>query len=195
MKKPGINSRRKILLGLSGMIGATQLSQWSKPVIKSVVLPAHAETTVPVNTASQSAALPSHFRNDIQLIPAEQDIAILGTNDLLSLFVPEAHAGRAPRIIADLSINSPVGTAFTAKMLVQVGDGTSVFRTASGTVNGGPTPLVDSSCGFPDGSIEVTSISGAGAAYSLIVGGGNSAGTLPAGTGEPSGPVVCPPES
>ena len=41
------NSRRMVLLGLGGgVVGATQLPKtWSKPVIDSIMLPAHAQTT------------------------------------------------------------------------------------------------------------------------------------------------------
>lgn len=42
-------TRRKLLLGLGGTaLGASQLPQtWSKPIIDSVILPVHAQTTSP----------------------------------------------------------------------------------------------------------------------------------------------------
>lgn len=47
MSENKLNSRRKVLLGLGGGVaGATQLPKtWSKPVIDTILLPAHAQTT------------------------------------------------------------------------------------------------------------------------------------------------------
>ena len=40
------NSRRKALKALTLGTGAVMASQWSKPVVESVILPAHAQTSL-----------------------------------------------------------------------------------------------------------------------------------------------------
>ncbi|MEM7193444.1 MAG: hypothetical protein AAF402_00750 [Pseudomonadota bacterium] len=45
-KEQNNKNRRKVLLGITGVAGASQVpGQWSKPAIESVMLPAHASTT------------------------------------------------------------------------------------------------------------------------------------------------------
>ena len=39
------NSRRDIVKGIALGVGGVSVSQWSKPVVETIVLPAHAQTT------------------------------------------------------------------------------------------------------------------------------------------------------
>ena len=64
MKKNASTDRRKLLVGLTGGVaGASQIpTQWTKPIIDSVLLPAHAQTsaTTPApTTAAPTTAAPT----------------------------------------------------------------------------------------------------------------------------------------
>ncbi len=43
--EPDGDKRRNVVKGLAVGVGGVSLSQWSKPVVETVVLPAHAQTT------------------------------------------------------------------------------------------------------------------------------------------------------
>ena len=55
MKEPAANTatsgngvRRDVVKGMALGLGGLTLTQWSRPVVESVILPAHAQTTGPV---------------------------------------------------------------------------------------------------------------------------------------------------
>ena len=45
MDKKLTNSRRKVILQLACVSGIGSIDRWTKPVVESVILPAHAQTT------------------------------------------------------------------------------------------------------------------------------------------------------
>lgn len=97
------NTKRKTLklIGIAGGIGASGLSsldKWAKPVIQSVVLPAHAETSLTMNNGSYSdtgvlltsGITPSIMDNLISSAHAwsysEVDVCIDVKNNIADLF-------------------------------------------------------------------------------------------------------------
>jgi len=206
------NARRKALTILGGgLIGATQLpAAWTRPVINSIVLPAHAQTTTPeiqsqpddTPAPAPEPQLPTHFRDIISFVEPirnGQGSSTPNASDLLSLLVSEAHAGYIGTDAGDLSIDSVDGINFTAKLnYTQPGPGTIYSFVASGQINGGPAPLrTTAACGSNDlgDTISVTAISDAGAAYSLDL---NSFfvisnGVLPVASGDPATSSECIP--
>jgi hypothetical protein len=46
--RTGSEARRGVVKGMALGLGGITLTQWSKPVVESVILPAHAQTTGPV---------------------------------------------------------------------------------------------------------------------------------------------------
>ena len=44
------NARRDVVKGIAVGVGGVSVSQWSKPIVETVVLPAHAQTTTPGET-------------------------------------------------------------------------------------------------------------------------------------------------
>lgn len=78
------NPRRRLLVALTvgGATGAALPASWSKPVVESILLPAHAEmTTVVVNGAGGG--------------PVETTSAPSGQSDMLDFFIDSAHAAGA----------------------------------------------------------------------------------------------------
>ena len=74
MSKKNSNTRRKLLIGLGSTIaGASQLPKsWSKPIVNSVILPAHAATSEdtdssPTPTPPPPPPLPTSFSGSITL--------------------------------------------------------------------------------------------------------------------------------
>lgn len=182
MSAPKTPERRKLLIGLaSGVIGTSQLpGSWSKPIVDAVVLPAHAETT------DDSGTLPPENTTTAEPVITEFSGAYASgdssakndmLDDALALMVPDAHAGFiAANGQICIKVSPPVGSgaSYTAIIQVNQGDSSAIF-TGTGTVNGGNASLaVDNSCGnqiLPPPSFEVTSVSNAGAAYSISVSG------------------------
>jgi len=194
-------SRRKALALLGGgLLGATQLPKaWTRPVVNSIVLPVHAQTTTPEiqsqpdDTPAPTPQLPTHFRDTISFVlpnikgvSTEQD-----SPGLLSLLINDAQAGFPGAGAGDLSIDSPDGINFTAKLNIT----TKVPGTllANGQINGAPANLVTTSdCdSIPIGTISVTTITASGAPYNIDSFFGKANGVLPVGLGEPATSAVC----
>ena len=209
MKAKRVNYRRKVLIGLTGGIaGASQLpSKWTKPVINSVILPAHAQTsattaapttaspttggpttgapTTAAPTTTTMAPLPTNFRGSVSLAI---NFASNERESIFSALIPKAYAGIS-NPTGDLCITSNDGTSFETKLLYDF-DGTH-FHDGSGSVGGGSTGFPQiagtAGCFILDANIAVSSISESGADFSI--GGEVSAmGTLPVGSGCPSNP-------
>lgn len=85
-------ARRKILLGLGGgVVGATQLPKtWSKPIINSVLLPAHAQTslcTIDINFVvnAPGGSLDGSYNYTLSIFPSNElveEISVPYTNSL-----------------------------------------------------------------------------------------------------------------
>jgi len=206
MKTKQPNTRRKALAILGGgLLGASQLPKaWTRPVVNAVILPAHAQTTSPENVSLPDDTppppppvdLPTHFRNDIPFSrPLSAGILSPGSNNILSLLISDAQAGFSVSS-GDMSIDSPDGINFTA--ICNINPGTTVTLTAAGQINAGPVDLISPACGGQvAGTITVSTITAAGAPYSIslssaLAGGEISAGTLPEGIGEPTFSESCP---
>ena len=188
MEDKRTNNRRKVLLGLTGGIaGASQLpSKWTKPVIDSVILPAHAQTSATTAAPTTTMApLPTNFRGNISLAVS---LTSNQRDSIFSALIPKAYAGTM-NPTGDLCITSNDGTSFEAKLLYDF-DGTH-FNEGSGSVGGGSTGFPQTGgtagCFIIDASIAVNSISQSGADFS-ISGEVNAMGTLPVGSGCPTNP-------
>ncbi len=178
-------ARRRALLGLAGgVVGATQLpATWTKPVVDSVLLPAHAQTTVVPTTTVFMQNFRGQFSVDINFGSIDQPQEGLYAT-ILDTVIPKAHAGfrMSP---ADMCIEVN-GTSFTATLLVN----NDILFTASGTVGGGPVTLTDvDGCTSVPTELTVNSASSAGADYTLS-GFYSTSGMLPAGSGCPTDPIV-----
>lgn len=191
-KKP--NNRRKALIGISGgLIGASQLpSTWTKPIVDSVILPVHAETTDDSDNLPPVEVLPTRFSGSFNLIPTTGDSTSI--ENALSLLVSDAFAGLIP-IDGQMCIDTSSSPAFSAK--VAMGDNTTtLYYEGNGTIGGGPALLTQSPCNMYQSvsiTIEVTTVSAAGAVYALMPSTGYVPiqGTLPEGTQCPAEPE-CP---
>lgn len=199
--------RRKILLGLAGAAGAGQLGQWSKPVIDTVILPAHATTTDTIASSSFNANLPRHFYDQIQMrreireidpnpnglgFPSAAQESLIERG--LSLFINEAHAGISENP-AEICIDTPNGQNFTAKLRWE--SPLPYFWEATGIVGGGPANLIlTGGCPAPNGTLEVTGISALGAQVDIFISGVSANGTIPENPGCPEKPsgLECPKE-
>ena len=178
-------------MGLTtGIAGASQLpNKWTRPVINAVFLPTHAQTTeTPPPPPPPPPPAPTDFRDNIILV--QQNVDNSAPTNVLSVFVPDAHAGQNPGSLAgDICISSPDGTSFTAKLLYDI-DG-SHYHEASGTVGGGPVSFPQAAgtagCFMIELEIEVISTSAGGAEY-LISNELTAAGLLGEGNGCPSNP-------
>jgi len=60
MKKPS-SGRRKVIQAALGMAGTTAVYKWKKPIVNTVFLPAHAQTSVCLFTATEVLDLPGAF--------------------------------------------------------------------------------------------------------------------------------------
>ena len=198
-------TRRKALTLMGGgLLGTTQLPKaWTRPVVNSIILPVHAQTTTPEiqsqpDETPVKPALPTHFR-DVISFPAiaSLDLPARNISDLLSLFVSDAQAGTGavPAISADFSIDSPDSINFTAKCNILVFQ-SILTLTANGQVNGSPATLIIPACSNkPIGTLAVTTITAGGAPYSITLDnsfrGTNTQGVLPIGVGEPDTSNAC----
>ncbi len=183
---------KKLLVGSGAAVAASQTlpAKWTKPVVDSVILPAHAQTTVVPTTPAPTTTLPIiNFRGQfsvtitpINSIDQPQEglyAAILNT------VIPNAHAGGLPQDSADMCIEVN-GTNFTATLAV-LNNGS--FLTASGVVGGGAVDMVDvNNCIIGMESIAVNSVSASSADFTLS-GTYASSGTLSVGSGCPSEPL------
>jgi len=61
MKVTDIPARRKLLIGTVAGSVPILLSKWSKPVIDTVVLPAHAQASIPTILTGSGTAVTSPF--------------------------------------------------------------------------------------------------------------------------------------
>ncbi len=195
MEDKKITNRRKVILGLTGGIaGVSQLpSRWTKPVVDSVILPAHAQTSVtttpaPTTTAAPGvttttttttmAPLPTNFRGNVGTGFSDN-----GFDKIISAFISDAHAGGFPGM-GDCCVNSPDGMGFDLKLLVG-NNGFFGFYETSGTVGGGAQMVTDSNGCFPTTlSIGVSGITAAGAAVEI----NGAMSNVPEGMGCPSNP-------
>ncbi|GMR05679.1 MAG: hypothetical protein BMS9Abin25_0254 [Gammaproteobacteria bacterium] len=75
------NSRRKALkaIGVGGVLAGTIPGSWTKPIVKSVVLPAHAQTSAPVACGSGSCTTPGMSVNILSaVVTGGGDLFVLG---------------------------------------------------------------------------------------------------------------------
>lgn len=185
MKNKPLNTRRKLLLGLTGGVVATsQLpSTWQKPIVNAVMLPVHAQTTLQEYSGDVST-----FQN-------------AGNFDLpspLSLLIPNAYAGEDVDT-AQLHINLTDATNFIATLLIKDDFGNQEIQVAewlysgSGTVGGSAIMmgLVNGCPAYFDVTIEVPS-AGETASYTITVGELSASGEIGAGGDIPGPAAECP---
>jgi hypothetical protein len=203
------DARRKILLGLSGgLVGATQLpARWVKPVVDSVLLPAHAAATVvppapgpdPV-PPPPPVAPPPHFRNNnIQLVRQQQNASQSSSSvirGILSTLVPNAHAGKSPNPSGDIGMGLLDNLlTYNIEFLVEL-FGYQFYFIANGMIDGGNASLFDQYCGAEPGYISITNLTDTQVSFELLIflpefGAYIASGTLPLGTGFPADPGTC----
>ncbi len=183
---------KKLLVGGGAAVAASQTlpTKWTKPVVDSVILPAHAQTTVvPTTPAPTTTVFMQNFRGPVSaaFTAIDPNQTQEGLFAVLDTIIPQAHAGTVTAT-GDMCIEVN-GTNFTASLLIE-----TVFYTGSGTVGGGAITLTDvNDCltSFSSVSIAVDSASASGADYTLS-GRFTSTGILPLGNGCPSDPGTCP---
>ncbi len=180
---------KKLLVGGGAAVAASHAlpTKWTKPVVDSVILPAHAQTTVVPTTT----VFMQNFRG--QFTAGQQNNPIINSIDqpqeglyatILDTVIPNAHAGGFTQRPADMCIEVN-GTSFTATLVVD----TDIF-TASGIVGGGSVTMTDvDGCRSTPTDLSVNSASTAGADYTLS-GLFNASGVLPVGSGCPTDPFV-----
>ncbi len=185
---------KKLLVGSGAAVAASQTlpTKWTKPVVDSVILPAHAQTTVVPTT---TAAPVINFRG-----PVSANAIVTINNEPESLFaildsiVPKAHAGTSTQS-GDMCI-AVDGTSFTAAVRFDFTRPTAtdpIFLTASGTVGGGPVIMDNpNACEVSDTFLSVNSVSPGGADFTMS-GFFTASGMLPTGNGCPSDPGNCIP--
>ena len=121
------SARRRVLLGSLG--GAAAVSVWHTPVIKSVMLPAHAQTslTLPKNFFRPGGGTPK-----LGFQPSKRS--------LLDVFIPAAHAGKGqdPESFGVLATNLD-DTSFDVQFLNNRGN---LIRTGTLQTDGTPGTLV-----------------------------------------------------
>lgn len=107
----GVNTRRRVLVG--GTLTGVAAAVWHKPLINTISLPAHAQTSVPVVTmtffgAGVATATP-----------------ITTVDSIVNALIPQAHAGdsaMAESIMASIEQNELDGDEYTVSILVDLGD-------------------------------------------------------------------------
>lgn len=118
--KAMLNKEQKRRRQILGATAATGLVIWHKPIIKSVILPAHAQTSGPVNV---SAAIPTTALPDLVTVDINVPVSgkVLNTS-LVTLSLDITHTFQG-----DLSVTltSPQGTS--AVVLNRVGTADSGF--------------------------------------------------------------------
>jgi hypothetical protein len=146
----------KALAGAGGVFatGRSLPEQWVRPVVDSVLLPAHAQATIikrdfagPVTPESASGPGPSPM------------------SKILDFLVPPAHATALPISTATLCV-TVTGSAFDATLLLSNVNGCGIF-TGNGTVNGGFANLTGSSSVFTNVKLQVPDVSVASLSYNL----------------------------
>ncbi len=196
--KKSNDSRRKLLKSIAAGSGAVVAGKslpesWSKPVINSVMLPAHASTTDDSGTSggdTTTTAAPTWYSDTLSFIQTDTQNSLL--EDALSVLVQNAHAC-CSATQGSMCVDTSNAPTFKAQVLVTDGQ-TSALHTGSGTIGGGPAKLIFSSgCDWFDGvSIAVSTPGENGAGYTVRSGDEIAKGTAPAGQNCPSEPGDCP---
>lgn len=155
---------KSILAGSGAVVTATVLQdKWSRPVVESILLPAHAQT---------SQALAVSF--------AVSGIASLDNNELLDFFVPTAHAGVSIRTTTTTTTAAPTTAALpaTKNVCINIVGASAAVQV---TIQGGSAlfsgnlalPFADTSLTATPASSVVVSISG-----SISAGGDSITGVI-----------------
>ncbi len=198
--KKSNDSRRKLLKSIAAGSGAVVAGKslpesWSKPVINSVMLPAHAETTDGSGSSSgdttTTAPLSTSYSHDLRFSTSDGRNEVL--EDVLSVLVQDAHACCSPSLGA-MCVDTSNAPNFTATVLISDGR-TSGFFTGNGTIAGGAAPLsIEGGCDWwGTVTITVSSADQSGAAYTVTVNNGEqiASGTASVGDSCPTNPGEC----
>lgn len=155
----GTPARRRLLAALVGVGGAYAAGKslperWTRPVVDTVLLPAHAQATGfrenysgQVNPVASSGPGPAVLRG------------------LLDFVVPPAHATALPITTATLCVKVD-GIACKAKLLLSNVNGCAIFS-GNGTAGGSSFALNGSSSVYSDVMLEVPAVNSAGLSYNL----------------------------
>ena len=179
-KKAEQQARRKLLKGIAAGSGAFVAGKslpesWSRPVVDSVILPVHAQTSA------------SNFSSTIALV---FDDSAPGSNNMLAGLVNDAIAGETANT-STLCIESLDGKSFRfGYLLGSISNPNAIYRQDGGVVGGGP--LCTGGGDYCFGSsydqvcLTVTKIDSQGAHYVLRTGSNEedftiSSGILPPG--------------
>lgn len=197
------NGRRKLLKSIAAGSGAVVAGKclpegWTRPVINSVMLPAHASTTNDTDsggtdTTTTEAPLPTSYNDTLVFNAIEGRINHL--EDVLSVFVQDALAKYAPPSGGSMCVDTSNAPDFIATVLIKDEQLSGYFK-GTGTI-GSSNPTLLTHMGGCDiyGTVEimVTSYDANGAVYTVYTDSGNyvAPGTAPAGTTCPQIPVDC----
>ncbi|NOY15491.1 MAG: hypothetical protein GXP23_00910 [Gammaproteobacteria bacterium] len=165
---------KKILAGSGTVVSAAAMQdKWAKPVIESVVLPAHAQTSV----ASYSVSV----------------VALLERNKFLDFFVPTAHAESTSTTAAPTTTGAPttknicinvVGVTAAVQVTVQ---GSSSLYTGNLTLPFGDSALTASSPSTVSVSISGALSPGGSSVFGVV----NVTGNAPTSYNAPKSSVTC----
>jgi len=152
---------KKILTGTTAAgIVAVAPEKWTKPVIDSVTLPAHAQTS----------AIPLSF------VSTNLSASII--ENMIETLLPSAYAGAGIEF-GNLCINfqSDLNTySATIAPVLYLPDGNDVFMTATNGTLDSPTQM-DLPCDTEDATITLTNLTATGVDYSISDGGEPVTGT------------------
>lgn len=198
MTKKTPDGRRKLLKSIavgSGAIvaGKSLPESWSKPVVDTVMLPAHAATTD--DTGSAPTPLPTSYNDDFVFSrPMNGQNSPL--ENILSGLVQDAHAqAEAGAREGSMCVDTSKAPAFEATVLLSDSKSVLALYTGTGTIGSSAATLVfQEGCDwFGSVKIEIASNDANGALYTVTAHDGDqtTGGTAPVGTDCPVSPGEC----
>jgi len=135
--------RRRAILGVGAISGASALSAWHKPVIKSMVLPVHAQMSE--EEEEPTVIVDQFINNNINVSLAATPDSDSIIDRVAGIVVSPAHAGHTTpdggAVIVDVNDTSFDAMLITDENMVANGGGRQQFSGSGGTVDGDPLRL------------------------------------------------------
>lgn len=154
-------ARRRLLKALGGAGGTIAAGKvlpekWTRPVVESVLLPAHAQAT------GQNPVL--NFAGSVTP-GASAGPGPSTANKVLDFLIPPAHATFAPEVTGTLCV-SVTGSSFSATLLLMTVSDCGIY-TGNGTVGGAFASLTGVSMIFSEVMLQVPNVSSSSLNYDL----------------------------